>query len=112
MSEPNHDRGEFVHPDTKEKMRHPSSIESAHHIGPDGQVVYSPAQKAARARLEAMEPVPMPDDEVPSYVTHDTAADAPAEEAPEPEPDPADASPLATEEVAVETLPPDPAPEP
>lgn len=71
--EPNHDRGTFTHPGDGKTYKHPSSLESAHHVDHEGNVVYSPAQKEAIARLKGQSP-PQEQTESPNFTNHESPA--------------------------------------
>lgn len=74
-----HDRGTFVHPEDGKTYAHPSSLQSAHHVGPDGKVVYSPAQISAQKACRAMnerDPREELTDEAPPFVSHVSPAAA------------------------------------
>ncbi len=71
----------------------PSSLESPHHVGPDGKVVYSPAQldaiehgKAHDARI-ASEVVPLEESPVPAFVSYVPPEPHVHEETPPPAPE-------------------------
>lgn len=114
-----HDRGSYVfpkdHPEEALRGRvvdHPSSLESEHHLDPEGRVVYSPAQVAAQeqARKLAAANSAEAEETLPAFATYVHPETPLAEDPPPPAEEPAEEPPAADDSATPEPVPPTPEP--